>query len=545
MQPATATKATRGPTVRRQPQRTPSGSGQDQSSVSDLANQLFESRDFDGYAVPKLLSVQQHLPKCIKCCISDRQFPRAMEWRQFGQELQYALREQADILRSCRPQARVPIVTARSPYTRTSKYFSPSQDLTGSDDPIVQDFDRETRQREEILLTDHQRAMQQFEQRWADRVIRRYQQPSSRLRQLRVDRLDLLSAGDEEGAGRLQAEIEACEAEERQVAEDEYWNDYRRARKRMNEKLAGELGEFRAIRERLRAKLVVRSKGMYTGPFDQPPPTRSITAVRPRPFSSMAPRPKEQVLPPLYDTRERMRQPKRPSTTDAETQSGASADDAGSPPAGSEPEAEAKPEGEDHGEKVEKGADAEQLAGDGDEHHPAEVAGGPPPAEHEETAQAGDQRIEGIASALDQAPQLEQAERSLPPDEADGPGGPDVEVFITTGGTARDEDKKAEEEEEEEEATDAPAPEQSRRPAAVEAEVVPEADRAAPNEGEVDAAAAGEGEPVSEENQAAEREHAALDAAQVEPEAGSALLEEAQPEPGVNGPAGEAETAAD
>jgi hypothetical protein len=82
----------------------------------------------------------------------------------------------------------------------------------------------------------------------------------------------------------------------------------------MNEKIAAEIGQFRAIRERLRTKLVIRSKGMFTSPFDQQPLAKSITATRARPFSTMTSNQKDKALPHLYDTREWTR---RPSTTEA------------------------------------------------------------------------------------------------------------------------------------------------------------------------------------------------------------------------------------
>jgi hypothetical protein len=370
--------------------------------------------------------------------------------------------------------------------------------LTRSNDPIVQDFDHETQHREQVIFADQQRAMQQFEKRWAERVIRRYQKPSSRLRQMRVNQLDRLNAGEEEAALQLQTEIEAREAEERQTAEEQYWKDYRNARRRIGEQFAEEISEFRAIRERLRSKLVVRSTGMFTGPFDRVPASKSITAVRPRPFSTMAQRPNDQVLPPLYDAREWTRRPTRQSTTNAETQSGPQPNDEEPEDEGGEEIASALDQDEVQAPTGDKPKDegGEEIASALDQDEAQAPTGDEPKDEGgEEIASALDQdesqaltgdepKDEGgeeIASALD------QDESQASPGDEDAS---DVDLFITTGGTARD----AEEEEVADELTEAPAPEESEF-SAVEGQTVPaavpEEDQEKP---EANEAASGEGQ---------------------------------------------------
>jgi hypothetical protein len=187
-------------------------------------------------------------------------------------------------------------------------------------DPVVADFDRETRARERTIVGDQAGHAQKFENAWAEERLKQHQKSSEKVVELRNQLRELVTAGDDDAARELQEEIAATEAEEREVQEQQYWADYQAAKLKFNDRLQNQLNEFRAFREKLRAKLVNRAKGIYTGPFDVPPAPRSITVVRPHPYANVLSKPRPKIMAPLCNTRTSPQLRRKTATIGALTQ---------------------------------------------------------------------------------------------------------------------------------------------------------------------------------------------------------------------------------
>jgi hypothetical protein len=238
------------------------------------------------------------MPSYIKNCVEDGDFSKAKEGDRFRRDLQSELQRQSTILNSRRVSSRNELSVAQVGFP------------SSADDPIVQDFDRETRERERSLNCAQRRLAAQFEDRWRRKTVGKYLKPSNHLRELRIRQREKEIAGDEEGVGQLREEIEALETKEKESAEEQFWSDYKAAREKLEERLQAEARQFRLSREKLRARLVVRSRGIYIGPIERPAPVISIMAGPSRPGTESSSRGGESHLPPLYDAtpwRERRR----------------------------------------------------------------------------------------------------------------------------------------------------------------------------------------------------------------------------------------------
>jgi hypothetical protein len=106
------------------------------------------------------------------------------------------------------------------------------------------------------------------------------------------------AAGDDDGAAEFDDEISAVEEQERAIAEEQYWNDDKEARGWLEERIR---------REKLRAKLIGRSRGIFSGPIERGRPPRPILAMRQCSHSQA--RERERRLPPLAESHWAARQP--------------------------------------------------------------------------------------------------------------------------------------------------------------------------------------------------------------------------------------------
>lgn len=134
-------------------------------------------------------------------------------------------------------------------------------------------------------------------------MSRQYHKPSTRLRELRVEESKQKKKGQEAAFLQTREQIEDLELKETAENEDNYWRDYQNSKERLLNKFRYELDNFHLQREKKRALLQNRVKGVYTGPFETPPAPRSITLNRPRKYSglqSMTAQQKTKALPNLY-----------------------------------------------------------------------------------------------------------------------------------------------------------------------------------------------------------------------------------------------------
>ena len=129
--------------------------------------------------------------------------------------------------------------------------------------------------------------MKQFEELWQTRMSRQYHKPSTRLRELRVEESKQKQEGQEAAFLQTREQIEDLELKETAENEDNYWRDYSHSKERLLSKFKYELDNFHLQREKKRALLQNRAKGVYTGPFETPPAPRSITMNRPRKYSGL------------------------------------------------------------------------------------------------------------------------------------------------------------------------------------------------------------------------------------------------------------------
>jgi hypothetical protein len=77
---------------------------QPEGDISGIRDQLLQSRDFESFSVPQLIAVRQSLPQCIQTCVSNNDFARAKDYRQFDLDLQAALQGQVKVLKDYRSQ---------------------------------------------------------------------------------------------------------------------------------------------------------------------------------------------------------------------------------------------------------------------------------------------------------------------------------------------------------------------------------------------------------------------------------------------------------
>jgi hypothetical protein len=102
------------------------------------------------------------------------------------------------------------------------------------------------RVRKQSLALAHDGVLRDFDGRWNKRMM-----PTSavHLRKLRISRHEREVAGDVDGAAEFDDEISAVEAHERAIAEEQYWNDSKEARGRLEERICAEIRVPHSSRE--------------------------------------------------------------------------------------------------------------------------------------------------------------------------------------------------------------------------------------------------------------------------------------------------------